>query len=416
VSVSQLTSEVSMSFVPVELSLVNPGFADTVPSPAHDSMTEPGRIEYLACNPLSYLTVTRSHSDIGPGESATVDELETANLKSLDHLLEMGAFDPPSVGCFHLYELSIAGHSQVGVVGGVATEDFDGGRIKPHEQINPKRAAALARHFQVVQVQSSPIALGARRSESLYEIKQRITAEAPDLTVETEDGLTQRVWIVKDHHDNATIGSELGTSNLYVLDGHHRAAAAVELKKQMMRESANHSLAVIFDIDDMANHPFHRVLPGIFSTDELMGHFQEVTSVRLLDLPSMLTTIDQAMDLCHGDELPVYIGDSWYAMDAPANPDDISVLAELAPQRVHGLLMNVLGKAGYDSSAIGYRSGLIPIEHLIEEIDQHGGALAGMAPVSMDELLRVADAGYTMPPKSTYFEPKVRAGVFLRRM
>ncbi len=406
---------------PLRLRLVAADFADRVPSPAHDSLTPDGRRAALERNPDSYHAVTRSIEDLDPTSDATIDQLLQMGRASLDRLLDLGAFEPAGETTYFAYQLETDTHRQTGLVGGVATADFVQGVVRVHEQIDHERSAHLARHLAIVGVQSSPIAVAHTPLPDLAAIVERtVTVQSPDLEVESEPGFIQRIWAI-DPGASSQITDSLRDQPLYLIDGHHRAAASIEHRKLVGPGSADMTLCALFPTDELANYAFHRVLPSTIGSLATVGALTD-HDARPIDHPSEVSGL---ADTQADGELAMYDGSTgrWWALTAPAVGGAAPLLARLAPTRLASRFDAAFGTFANDGVAgqrwrdlVRYRPGVLPIEQLTAEADDRNDVLFVLPALSIESLMAVADAGLAMPPKSTYFDPKVRSGIFLRHM
>ena len=398
---------VSTTALPIQL--VEQEWADRVPSPAHDALTPAMRRHTLEHNPYSYLGVTRSRDDLADQTTMTDDQLLHAGRAALGSLLAAKVFSPPGASRYLVYRLTTDFHVQTGIVCGVATDDFESGLVKVHEQIHPERAIHLSRHFEIVGAQSSPIAVAHTPNDEIADIIELVTTTSiAAVTVSGDDGLVQQVWPVDDTATIDQITAAFAEQPLYLIDGHHRASAASQFRKNTGDPEADWTLCALFSTEELANFPHHRTLPPSVGTSELLDAIRAVVPVRELDG-------DHPLDGVADDELIIYRDGGWFGVVIGNDENAPPSLASLDQQRLENLI-DRLGRetAPAVRSAIRYRPGILPPTALAAEIDMLGGCLFLMRQVSMDQLLAVADAGLTMPPKSTYFEPKVRSGVFFR--
>ncbi|MEZ5342259.1 MAG: DUF1015 family protein [Acidimicrobiales bacterium] len=367
------------------------------------------RREILADNPYSYLAVTRSQEDLPDHLSLTDDQLLAAGRLALGSLLDAGVFGPSTSPRLLAYRLTTDFHTQTGIVCGVAVDDFETGRVKVHEQIHPERATHLARHFEIVGAQSSPIALAHEPNQTVAEVLDLITTSSlPVVTVNGDDGLLQQVWPIESPRLIEQITGALEDQSLYLIDGHHRASAASQFRARTGDPAADWTLSALFSTTELANFPHHRTLPAEVADHAFIDRLGAITALRVL-------TGDHPFEQATADELVIYHNGTWYGVDAPVDTTAHASLAHLDQQRLERLFDLV--DADQESTfrrAVRYRPGVLPPTALAAEIDMAGGCLFHLRQVSMDALLAVADAGLTMPPKSTYFEPKVRSGLFLR--
>ena len=224
---------------PLTLDLLRPTWTAEVPSPPHDALSPEQRRRHLERFPRSYLAVTRAPDDTDEEPKSNRRLLEEGRL-ALQRLIEADVFEPGEQPAFHLYRLSVDGHSQTGVVCGVPVREYEQGRIRIHERVNYERVEHLSNHLQVVGVQSSPIALAARRfGDELASAVAAALAEAePELDFVTSDGLRQQTWRIEDASVADRLREVLSREDLYLIDGHHRAAAAAHHRQSALLDGA----------------------------------------------------------------------------------------------------------------------------------------------------------------------------------
>ncbi|MCP5028257.1 MAG: DUF1015 domain-containing protein [Actinomycetia bacterium] len=398
------------SIAPLPLSIVDPDWAGHVVSPAHDSLTPTQRRQHLLDNPDSYLGVTRSPGDVGPADQWTSEDLLRAGRQALDRLRGEGAFGPPGDPSMLVMDLDTGAHVQRGLVTGVAVDDVESGVIRAHEQVHPDRATILTNHFEIVGTQSSPVALAHRPDDRIQGLTgTAIDGRIPDLDIQAIDGLQIRVWRVRD--DSIGPLTEAFSSHpLYLIDGHHRSAAASAFRNRVGPGSADWMLAVVFPTDQLLNRAHHRLISPARGVESLLASLTLGGSLR-----GPVTEAD--MEDRARSELALWANGGWHLVDAPLPDDDGTpegATERLDAVRLQTYVINPL--LDHPDDTLSYRPGGTDMAELTGEADREGAILARMRPVSIEDLLRVSDAGLTMPPKSTYFEPKVRSGVFIREL
>lgn len=398
-------------FRPFVGSFIKPDFVRRVPAPAFDSMNQLERREYLETHPESYTLVTRSPGDGGPEDDAPIDRLIELGAEALDRIVASGAFEDLDHEAFFLYRLQSGSHRQVGVVGLVDTADYRSGRIKRHERVKSERATHLSRHIEQLGVQSSPIAFGYRADPAIRSILDGVLeACEPAVSFTSGDGLEQAVWVMDGADDCAALSAALETHDLYIMDGHHRVAAATALYDRVGSPRGDHMLGVLFS-DDRANiDPFHRrvTIDVDADMDEIIA-----TLTEQLQLQPSNEFVDQLPEV--PGQIGVYAGGQWWRGVLP-DPKSDSPLDATDPvrlqRRVIGPILGIEPETA--GGAISYFLDTVDRARLATSLWDRE-VLFVLRAVTPVEVFAVADAGLDMPPKSTYVTPKPRSGVFLRR-
>ncbi len=406
---------------PVALRFVRPDLTTEVPSPPHDALTPQARRDHLAAHPRSYLGVTRAPEDTAADGSDHVVDLLEAGRAFLMELLDDGVFGPETERAHVVYRLERGDHRQTGLVCLVATEDYETGTVRVHENINSQRAQHLARHLRVVGVQSSPIALAYRACDEVTGLMARVADEtSPLLDFTDETGLRQRLWLIDDPADVSMIGPAFADQTLYLIDGHHRAAASSADRRSLPTEqrSGHRMLAALFPYDELRSEAFHRILAGVDPAD-LDRRLTEAFSVRsAATTAEVLDRSPTELALALPDEGRSDGVPRWRLIDVPFDPSDRSGLNNIDPVRLSREVLAPL--LGLDEAASDPRLSYWPGSADLEAVDGirvgAGEALFLMRPISTAVLMAISDAGEVMPPKSTYFQPKVRSGIFIRSL
>lgn len=348
-------------------------------------------MRHLAAFPDSYLGVTRGPEDSADGRLLSLEEALSDGHAELQRLLSEGAFSNVRDDRFYVYRLEMDGWSQAGVVGGIHMDDYTTGSLRIHEEIYTDRARYLARHSDVVGAQSSPVAVAHHPIPVVGGIVEETMTLTPLIDFVMDDGLGQTVWEVDPSHENE-IRSALADASLYLIDGHHRTAAAD------IRHQAGASpwlLAAIFPTDQLKNTAFHRVCSDL----------DELALWALRQLPG-------AKEGRIGDgvgTVQIHYQDQWLTIPHTTAQRP---LERLDTWQFEAIIRPHLGP----DAIVKYQNAQGDEQNLLDQVTEDGDLLALMTPVSMANLFAVADARDVMPPKSTYFEPKVRSGIFLRHL
>ncbi|MBW3658409.1 MAG: DUF1015 family protein [Actinobacteria bacterium] len=394
--------------------LVSPTAADRVVAPAYDSLSPAERGAVAAAQPDSFLNVMRSPEDQPPGAALDREELLAASRATLDRLLAEGAFDRSARPAYQVLRMRRGEHVQTGVVGTVPVDDI-GPVVRLHEETREDKEDDLVRHLEVVGVESSPVGLVHRGPSPVADLLARVTERAPDLTVTAEDGLEQQVWTVAAEDDTAAIERAFrDVPALYLTDGHHRAAAAVRYARRAGVQDGDappaRLLVVVFPAAELRLEPYHRVVRGVGAdrADAVLAALAERFTVTPVVVPGVPDPPDAA------GAFLLHLADRWHrirsaAPGAAADPVtalDVTVLQE----RILGPVLGIADPR--TDERLEFVPGTRGLEELVRRAGDDGAAFA-LAPTDVTELMAVADAGAVMPPKSTWFEPKLRSGMFL---
>ena len=398
--------------------VVDPAWADRVISGPYDAYTPAQRSAMAAENPFSFLHVTRSQEDVPPEQRDDIEGLIGYCAASMHRLYDAGAYQCHDEPVLFLYRMGIdtseGRHVQTGIMGLVpVTEDGDR-RILRHEAVRPGRTDLLARHLLTVGASSSPISLTFRSDEDLESAIAR-NCEQPPVLDSHHEGVDQTVWAVGGDDASALIAA-FGRRTLYVTDGHHRLAAAVDARSRVPDRSENGPLewiqAVLFADEQLLVLPFHRRVGDRSGrrADEL---------VEALGTSGPLTPVDnaEAARPRSPGSVGVYLAGDWYTLELPQPAGDRAVDALDVSRLQNGILGPVFGVIDPGSDPmIDYVPDPVGIDALVERCDEDNRVGFVLYRTSVTELMDVADDGDLMPPKSSYFEPKPRSGIFVRRL
>ncbi len=392
--------------------LVHPDWAERVISRAYDNLSAEQRRSLVATNPYSYINVTRSREDLYDNDNFSHDGLVADGAAALTRLLNAGAFTATGRPALYLYRLSHKQGVQTGVVCTVPVLGFDDGRIRIHENVHDDRANLLTSHLQGVGATSSPVAMAVRSSAELYRQMMDITSTAP---AELEFGSTavrHQVWTVP---ENCTKSLTAAFANqiLYVTDGHHRSAAAVRaLEAEPADPTLARTMAVVFPEDQLHVKSFHRLATdqhdrGAEDCLEALSQEAEVTPVH-----SSFAARPSGPGMAG-----LYLGGSWYRLELPPAVGNGAV-SRLDVERLRlSILGPVLGADELSQpSAVDYLPASAGFNELARRCDDENRVGFALHPLSVRDLMTVADEKGLMPPKSSFFSPKPRSGVFLRML
>ncbi|MBW3604019.1 MAG: DUF1015 family protein [Actinobacteria bacterium] len=393
---------------PAHLHIVDPELASRVAAPAYD-MVAVGDDRAAAPDPLSYLNVLRA-----PADDTAPSIALRRNRRTLEQLLHDGVFGASPGPRFAWYRLAVGGHRQTGLIAEVAVRDYDAGRIVRHEHTRAEREEQLAIYQEVVAADASPVSLAYRADARMRDLRERTTAPPPHLRFVADDGVEHTLWTVHDPADIATLcDASTALERLYITDGHHRFAAAARVAAARRAAGGDGDapeqwlLATLFPDDDLRILPFHRAVtrPRGMAARHLLaelGSRGTVTPLAEPQPPNRSWTFSVLLD---GDWFRLAVPAEAVAAD-PLSQLEVSVLQEQVLAPVLGVT-----EPRFDPRLSYVAGGTAAVEAHC----RHTGAVGFMVrPTTMAQLMTVADADLVMPPKSTLFAPKLRAGIVLR--
>jgi len=396
-------------FAPFAGWLIHPDWASRVIAGAYDAKTPTERRATVEANPFSYFGVTRSAEDLAPGDLSDEDDLLRLGADTLTRILDAGGFEASDHAAFYAYRLVYGAHTQTGIVGALDIDGLRDGRVLTHENVRPERATLLGRHLEVVGATSSPIALTHEPDPDLRSLLVAATIRTPDVDHVVEE-VQHLIWTL-DEGESARVAELLAAARVYVTDGHHRSAAALAGHDAHPGEPPfDRTLAVLFPADELRVEAFHRRATDVDlrTVEDLRASLATVGEVHVV------ADAAAAAPTARG-EIGVYHHGEWskLVLDPQERP---SALASLDVER---LRRDVIGHVlGIDElapgSGVDYVPGPSGVGELVARCDADGMLGFVVYPTDVQDLMAVAAAGELMPPKSSYFAPKPRSGVFLR--
>ena len=375
-----------------------------------------------AANPKSFLNIDRPETQFPPEMDMYDDRVYQKAAELLNKWIADGTFVVDGLEAYYIYELTMEGRTQTGIVACSSVDDYVNGVIKKHENTREEKEIDRIRHVDTTDAQTGPIFLAYRSSEAINKFVALKTGTAPLYDFTADDGIRHRVWEVDNADSILTIEEAFAAvPATYIADGHHRAASAVKvaLKRREEnpgytgREPFNYFLSVLFPDEQLMIMPYNRVVK------DLNGLSEEEFLSRVGEAGFEVT--------CLGKEpyapeekgtFGMFLAGDWYRLkagkalrsDDPVKGLDVSVLQDY-------LLGPVLGIGDpRTDKRIDFIGGIRGLLELEKRCGEDMKVAFSMYPTSIQELFGVADAGLLMPPKSTWFEPKLRSGLFIHRL
>lgn len=362
--------------------------------------------------PLSVLHVTRPEIDLPEGASPYDERAYGQARAAFETLVAKGALVPDAEPGYFVYAQRMGNHLQIGIVGLASADDYDADRIKKHEHTRPEKEDDRTRHLEAVGAHLGPVFLTYRARAAIDRRVRGIVDGRPEVDFIAEDGVRHMVWPVRGAGDVEALGEAFAAvPALYIADGHHRAAAAARVARQAPEGSpARHFLAVAFPDDQLQILAYNRVVadlgglsPAAFR--ERLGALFEIEEAEKPVAPARPHTFG------------LFLDGRWHRLRWRGKVDERDPVARLD---VSLLQDHVLGPLlGIDDPRrdprLDFVGGIRGLAELERRVREGAAAAFSLHPTRLDDLMDIADAGRVMPPKSTWFEPKLRSGLVVNR-
>ncbi|EEQ58351.1 hypothetical protein CBFG_02061 [Clostridiales bacterium 1_7_47FAA] len=397
------------------------GKADKVAALPYDVYNRKEACEAVKGNPLSFLNIDRAETQFPDDVDTYDDKVYVKAREILDRQIEEGVYVTDGEEDYYLYELTMDGRSQTGVVACCSIDDYVGGVIKKHENTREDKEIDRIRHVDTTNAHTGPIFLAYRQDEAVKEIVAQVKSGQPIYDFVSDDGIGHRVWVIGDRAMVRAVQDAFGRiPATYIADGHHRAASAVKVGLKRREENPgytgeepfNYFLSVLFPDEELMILPYNRVVKDLNGMDR--EGFLKAAAERFC-IEELGT---EAFSPEEKGTFGMFLEGKWYCLKArpeymgndPVDGLDVSILQDHLLDPVLGI-----GDPRTDKR-VDFIGGIRGLKELERRCHEDMKVAFSMYPTSIRELLEVADAGRLMPPKSTWFEPKLRSGLFIHRL
>lgn len=395
-----------------------PSLAAAIAALPYDVYHRAEATEIVQKNPYSFLKIDRAETQFPPDTDMYSEEVYCRARDTFHAMLSDSSFVQDDTQCFYLYALTMENRTQTGIVGCASIDDYLNSTIRKHENTRAEKELDRIRHIDTLSAQTGPIFLAYRHNPELHQIIRQYKCTHPLFDFVSEDGIRHQIWKIADKNICGKISAIFETiHSVYIADGHHRAASAVKVGLKRRKEhpdytgseSFNYFLSVLFPADELKIYDYNRIVEDRngYSTNELLAALQKDFHIT-----------ENKCAVSKGS-FSMYCDGIWYQLTAkqhlytsdPVNDLDVSILQNAILQPLLGI------EDPKTDSRIQFVGGIYGLKKLIQLVDEKPERLAfAMHPTSMDELFTVADANRLMPPKSTWFEPKLRSGLFIHKI
>ncbi len=391
--------------------------AHLVASVPYDVVDREEAAELAKGNPISFLRVTRSEIEMKEKINVYSQEVYQKAKENFYRIKEEAPMIQEQTPHFYLYRLTMGNHSQTGIAATFSVDDYEKDIIKKHEKTRKVKEDDRTNHIITTEAQTGPVFLTYKSVTAVdHAVNETISKNDPVYNFTSQDGIRHEIWVLPENLNEVIINEIAKVKNLYIADGHHRAASANRARIEKREHNPNHTgeeeynyfIAVLFPAEQLKILPYNRVVRDLKMTKEMfLERVKENFDVTETNSPNPPAVKTFAM----------YIDKKWFLLKPNKNVKEGKSVGDKLDVSIlqNNLLQPVLGiedpRTDTNIDFIGGIRGTSELEKLVDS----GKAVAAFSlfPVSVDDLINISDAGETMPPKSTWFEPKLRDGLLV---
>lgn len=398
------------------------GLEKQVASPPYDVLSSEEAREMAQGNPYSFLHVIKPEIDLPPGTDLYAPEVYQKARENMEKFIQEEILIQEDKPRLYIYRQVMQGREQYGIVGCVSAEEYEKDLIKKHELTRKAKEEDRVKHIEATNAHAGPVFLTYKARENIDKLVAQEAAKEPLYDFVADDGVRHTVWVIDDEVAEKIIEEFSKVDCLYVADGHHRSASGTIVAQRRKaanphhtgEEEYNYFLAVLFPHNQLKIMDYNRVVKDLngHSSEELFQFLEEIFTVEEIG--------ETPYRPQKKGEVGMYYNGQWYKLtfkpekidkDDPVNSLDTALLQNLVLRPFFGI------DDPRTSDRIDFVGGIRGLEELKKRVDsgQYKVAFA-LYPTSIEELMRIADAGQVMPPKSTWFEPKLRSGLLIHRL
>ena len=375
----------------------------------YDVMNRDEAASMAAGNPLSFLHVTRSEIDLPADTNPYAPEVYEKAAQNW-RALRNSRLAKDAVPAFYIYSLVMNGRRQTGIVATPTVQDYDNAIILKHEKTRKEKEDDRTRHISTLRAQTGPVFLTYKDSPAIDAIVTKTMTTAPLFDFTAEDGIQHTGWRIADDDTETLQQAFAQIPNLYIADGHHRAASASRAYAALKDGESDRFLAVIFPASQLKILPYNRVVFDLNGMDE--KQFLDAVCARMAVEPAASATPEAIGDV------RMYLSGKWWKLTLPALASANAIDALDVSRLQNTILAPLLAiDDPRTSKRIDFVGGIRGTGELEKRVNSGEAKVAfSMFATTLDQLMAIADAGGIMPPKSTWFEPKLRDGLFVHEI
>ena len=390
--------------------------ADKIAALPYDVYNREEACRIVKENPLSFLKIDRAETNFDDSVSTYADEVYAKAKELIEAMIAEGQFVEDADRCYYIYRLTMNGRAQSGIVACSSIDDYCNNVIMKHENTREEKEVDRIRHIDTTNCQTGPIFLAFRDVATITAIMKEEQSKEPLYCFTADDGIEHCVWKISDADNNANLQAAFSMMDkIYIADGHHRCASAVKVglqrRKEGVEQESDHFLSVLFPESELKILDYNRVLKDLNGKTvkdiitEVEEHF-------------IVEEAETAVSPSKKGEFGMLLDDKWYKLsikeeftsDDAVEGLDVSLLQDYVLDPIFGI------KNPKTDNRIDFVGGIRGLGELERRNKSDCCAAFSMYPTSISELFAVADEGKLMPPKSTWFEPKLRSGLFIHKI
>ena len=390
--------------------------ADKIAALPYDVYNREEACKIVKENPLSFLKIDRAETNFDDSVSTYADEVYAKAKELIETMIADGQFVEDTDRCYYIYRLTMNGRAQSGIVACSSIDDYCNNVIMKHENTREEKEVDRIRHIDTTNCQTGPIFLAFRDVATITAIMKEEQAKAPLYCFTADDGIEHCVWKITDPDNNVNLQAAFSMMDkIYIADGHHRCASAVKVglqrRKEGVEQESDHFLSVLFPESELKILDYNRVLKDLNgkTVKDIIAEVEEHFSVE---------EAETAVSPSKKGEFGMLLDDKWYKLtikeeftsDDAVEGLDVSLLQDYVLDPIFGI------KNPKTDNRIDFVGGIRGLGELERRNKLDCCAAFSMYPTSIGELFAVADEGKLMPPKSTWFEPKLRSGLFIHKI
>ena len=396
------------------------GLEDKIAALPYDVYSSKEARVIVADKPDSFLNIDRPETMFPEGYDMYAPEVYAKAAQRFNEMISDGRFVQEDKDCFYIYELTMNGRSQTGIVACSSVDDYNNSVIKKHENTRADKELDRINHVDALSAQTGPIFLAYRADDIISEIVNKVKNTTALYDFTSDDGIIHRAWIISDPSDISKLTERFdAVGDVYIADGHHRCASAAKVCIKRRNENPGYTgeeefnsfLSVLFPDEELMIMDYNRVIK------DLNGMTETEVFEKLSELGTVSEITESDKHPKEKGTVSFYIAGKWYLLrfddtllvDDPVEGLDVSILQNNVLKPLFGIDDPKTDKR------IDFVGGIRGIEELEKRVATDCKIAFAMYPTSIAELFSVADANLLMPPKSTWFEPKLRSGLFIHQ-